>query len=201
MNLAWKVAAGAAFATVAGVGVLFMMGRSPRKEPINLGWKVAGAMALSGGVSLGIYRWMHGPQRLRGPKFFAGDKGLEGIYESEATVAPEVLDKLHAEIDDEALSSRVVNLAPKTQSQVYEMSRRLWVETDFDGDKQDLVLDVLKEVAPHTSWHVPRDELDEDSARAKVYDGVATVVEIMGASAEEEAREYEKRPRAAGGDA
>lgn len=201
MNLTWKVAAGAAFATVAGVGAFLLLRRPPRTQPVSLGWKVAGAMALSGGVGLGIYRWMHGPQRLRGTKFFAGDKGLEGIYESEANVASPVLDKLHEAIDDEALSSRVVNLSTKTQEQVYAMSRRLWVETDFDGDKKDLVLEVLREVAPHTSWHVPRDELDDESARARVYDGVATIVEIMGASAEEEAREYEERPQAAGGDA
>jgi hypothetical protein len=200
MNLGWKVAAGAAVATVAGVGMIWWMRKPARTEPVSLGWKVAGAMALSGGVSLGIYRWMHGPARLRGTKFFAGDKGLEGVYEADATVAPVVLDELHEAIDDEALSSRVVDLSPKTQEQAYRISRRLWVETDFKGDKHDLVLEVLKKVAPHTSWHVPRDELEEESARAKVYDGVATLVEIMGASAEEEAREYETQPQAAGGE-
>lgn len=165
---------------------------------MNLGWKVAGAMALTLGVGYGIYRWYHGPQRLRAPKFLKNDEGLRGIHERGATVAEELLEQLHSQIDDEVLAGRVIHLVPKAQVQAYDLSRRLWVDNDFDGDKPDLVRRVLKSVAPQTSWHLDREELPDDSDRARVWDGVVDVIEIMGASAEEETREHDQKVAAGG---
>jgi hypothetical protein len=145
------------------------------------------------------YRIVNGPTRLRAPKFLRGDKGLRGVYEAGTFVSTDVLDLVHPEIDTDALAGKgvnvepkVVNLAPKAQVQAYEISERLWMAPDFDGEKADLVKRVLQSIAPHTSWHVPREELEDDGARARVWDGVAWIVEVMGASAEEEAREAEK---------
>lgn len=165
---------------------------------MNLGYKLffATATLVVGGAI--VYRVVHGPQRLRAPKFLDGDKGLKGIYDADATVAPEVLEQLHPVIDDEELSSRVVNLSTKTQVQVYELSRRLWMDTGFDGDKEDLARDVLANVTPQTSWHVKREDLPENSARARVWDGVITIIDIMGASAEEEAREFDEKAAVGG---
>lgn len=143
------------------------------------------------------YRIVHGPTRLRGTKFLGGDKGLGGVYEPGTTVSADVLDQLHPEIDTDALAAKVTDLAPKAQIQAYEISERLWTGGDFEGDKADLVKRILRDCAPQTSWHVPRGELPNDGARARVWDGVAWIVEVMGASVEEEVRETEKT--AAGG--
>lgn len=138
------------------------------------------------------YRIVHGPTRLRAPKFLRGAMGLGGIYEPGTTVSADVLDEVHTEIDTEALAGKIVDLTPKAQIQAYEISERLWTAADFDGDKADLVKRVLQNIAPQTSWHVARGDLPEDDGRARVWDGVAWLVEVMGASAEEEARETEK---------
>ncbi len=113
-------------------------------------------------------------------------------------MAAEVLDQLHSVIDDEALAKRVVNLSSKTQLQVYELSRRRWMDTDFEGDMDDLARAVLANVTPQTSWHVPRAKLPNDSSRARVWDGVVAIIDIMGASAEEEAREFDEKVAAGG---
>lgn len=197
MKVPWTVVAGATATGLAGLGILLWLG-GPQRKPVSLGWKVAGAMGLTVGTGLVVYRVVHGPQRLRAPKFLRGDKGLRGIYDGGATVDEEVLKQLHSEIDDEALAKRVVDLSPKAQLQAYDLSRRLWVENDFEGDKSALVRRVLSSIAPQTSWHVPRVDLPDDSDRAKVWDGVMVVVDIMGASAEEEAREYEGGSAAGG---
>lgn len=223
MNLTTKVAAGAGATALVGAGILWLLrspsapqspptaqpnpqpmpppqqNPQPQARRIGTGWRVAGAMAFTGVTGYGIFRWYTGAHGLRAPKFLRNDEGLREIHQAGATVVPELIEQLHHVLDDEALKNQVVDLAPKTQIQTYDLSRRLWVETDsFDGDKDDLIEHVLRSVAPQTSWHVPRDELPADSARAKVWDGVAAIVDIMGASAEEEAREYEDRPAAGG---
>ena len=137
------------------------------------------------------YRIVHGASRVRGPRLLRGSKGLGRVYEEGATASDSLLARIHPEIDADALVGKVIDLSEKAQDQAYTISERIWL-AKFEGDKDDLVAHVLKNIAPNTSWHVPREELPDGDPRARVMDGVSWIVEVMGASAEEQARSSEK---------
>lgn len=160
---------------------------------MKLGTKLFFATVTMAVAGWAIYRVLHGPGHLRAPKFLRNDEGVRKIHEPDKAVSAELLARVHPEIDTDALSSHRVGLTDKAQMQAYDISERLWTETDFEGKKDDLVRRVLESIAPQTSWHIPRSDLKSDDARAKVWDGVAWIVELMGASAEEQAREFEKK--------
>lgn len=159
---------------------------------MKLGTKLILATFVVAGAAYGIHRVMNGHGRLRGLRYLRDGKGLTGIYEENAVVSSEVLGRAHHEIDTDALAEHVVHLSPKSQNQAYDISQRLWTATEFAGDKNKLVQKVLENIAPQTSWHVARSEMKDEDPRARTWEGVSFIVDLMGASAEEEAREVEK---------
>lgn len=154
-----------------------------------------------------VYRVTRPRGPIRGPKFLAGDEGVKHIF-AQNTVSSELLQIVHTEVDTDALVDTPVSLSDRAQRQVYDIAHRIWTETDFadsvsarrvsDSEaKAELVRRILQNVAPQTSWHVPRGDMDDGDARAKVWDSVAWLVELMGASVEEETRSAEEKNRGA----
>lgn len=152
---------------------------------IVLGVIVVGAAV--GGSAYAIYRITRpaiAPSRAQNPT----------VYARGETVSPKVLALAHPMIDTDALADFVLNLEPKAQVQAYHVAHRIWTK-DFAGSKEDLVRRVLHEIAPDEALGLPRNKMsDRDGA---IFDAVAWLVELMGASVEEQARE----PLAAAGGA
>ena len=173
---------------------------------MKLGTKIflATVVVAAGGVI--TYRVIVHKPKLRGPKFLAGDEGVKHVFVEENPVSSKVLDRVHPQVDTDAIADHVVHLSDRTQNTVYDIAHRLWTETDFVEvatarrlsdiqAKAELVRRILVNVAPQTSWHMPREQMSGD--RARVWDGVAWLVELMGASAEEQTREEKKAAGAA----
>jgi hypothetical protein len=123
-------------------------------------------------------------------------KSLRIVHAKDEVVSAAVLEKLHPRINIDAIQGQVVHLTPTAQQKVYEVARRMWDEP-FRGNKVDLVRRVLTVVVPEASWQFTRADLPQDDARAQVWDGAAWIVELMGASAEDETRDV----KTAGGQA
>lgn len=106
-----------------------------------------------------------------------------------ALVSPAILSRLHPRIDQDAIADHVVHLTPAAQNAVYDAAKALWAGTDVPQSKDAVVRTVLERAIPGRSWQVSRTALADEDPVAQIWDGAAWLVELMGASAEDEARE------------
>lgn len=114
---------------------------------------------------------------------------LSAVHAPDAVVSPAILGRLHPRIDQAAIADHVVHLTPAAQNAVYDTALALWAQPNVPENKDAVVKTVLERAIPGGSWTVARATLSEDDPRAQIWDGAAWLVELMGASAEDEARE------------
>lgn len=146
-----------------------------------------GGVALAVGSGVVIHRVVtRDPHRALGRLFNPGT-GVKGVHAEGASVSPAILARLHPRIDAQAIADHVVHLTLAAQDSIYDAAQDVWDQPDVPAHKDAIVRRVLAQ-ATRTTWP-DRASLRDDDPRAQVWDGTAWLVELMGASAEEQTRE------------